>query len=448
MSKAMYYKKPALLEVLSDPHRKGKLLARTPWFDLANLNPTKLDPLIASLRGYDGNLQLRVTTGKADRDTRLADEITRLLEGQQFKQLYNTPNYEPYENWYENFDLLTTVDSIFDLDSLDPVLRGRRVLYCGAGPSLAEYKDTIQQAIETGSAIVIAGGSAIRVFAEWGLRPHYCLAIDPVRMEWQAVFKDLPDEWIAGQNLITAMTLYPPCLWKWVKAGGNLTMLGGVQSLQLFSYFDGLRPCYMGLTVSTCMMHLAAECGVGALYMAGVDLAYGETEYADGRTVSDISKAIDHNGHSTRKNWIIEARYLSHKAQLKELKAVYRLGQAGLPIDGIPRLDEMPQYESAYQLTMRPSIAFNIEQMRQRMKGTYETLVELQGDDVVESSDIYDQLFEPYYELQYSYQMMGVPINVWLLRAVRDFHFNKLKEVLYDLEEVRSAHQRQPAENA
>lgn len=205
---------------------------------------------------------------------------------------------------------------LFTLESLLAGLRGRRILFCGAGPSLYQHWDFIRRCLATGHAFVIAGGSAIQAFANEGIIPDLCLACDPNPLAATRSVELSPDFQVSTL-LLAGSGINPGFLDNW---GGPLVLTNGLSALPIGQYLEPGRVTLTegGIGVSTFAMHLARTVDCPEFLQLGVDLRQTRA----GKLYPD-SLGFDNTLDSPReKIWKSEAMLLGRIAKEFSLKVL------------------------------------------------------------------------------------------------------------------------------
>jgi hypothetical protein len=218
-------------------------------------------------------------------------------------------------NYLENKAAPRT-NPLFTLESLLADLRGRRILFCGAGPSLYQHWDFIRRCLATGHAFVIAGGSAIQAFANEGIIPDLCLACDPNPLASTRA-ATLSSDFQASTLLLAGSGVNPEFLDHW---SGPLVLTNGLSALPLGQYLEPGRVTLTegGIGVSTFAMHLARTVDCPEFLQLGVDLR----QTRGGKLYPD-SLGFDNGLDSPReKIWKSEAMLIGSIAKEFNLKVL------------------------------------------------------------------------------------------------------------------------------
>jgi len=145
----------------------------------------------------------------------------------------------------------------------------QRLLFCGAGPSLYESWDFVEFCLNTGYARVVAGGSAIKAFADRGLSPDLCLVCDPNPSV--ASRGDVPESFAKSTILLAGSGVNPKLLANW---RGPVALTTGLSTFPFADYLEpGSETLHEGnIGVSTFSFRLAQRLKVKEFLLLGVDL--------------------------------------------------------------------------------------------------------------------------------------------------------------------------------
>jgi hypothetical protein len=321
-------RKPIRLKITKN--EDGTLTVDTPLYSIQGFSITNLDYITVPFAG------LSVAFDIDCEDKELLNEIALRLDRQSTWGFYSKSEPEGIRNYIHN--AMTSKSQVYTVESLKGVAHDRPLVYCGAGPSLSDNFDELRRIIKDETAIVIAGGSAIRILAKEGIKPHYCLAFDPYDFEWERVFEHIPSNWTRDIPLLTTLILETRCFNKWE---GPIYVAGGCNCMQPRNVIDGLESIKEGASgVSTAIHHWAAYMGFKELTMVGVDLSYRKdsndslVQYADGRTEdTDEQGPLElESGIITRHLWKREALFISDT--LKDTGMTCFNASKGLLIEG------------------------------------------------------------------------------------------------------------------
>ncbi len=433
-------RKVPYLKVVRDP-RDNKLVAvDSNTYQIRGIREDDYLQMLAGKVGYAGELHLDVDVykSKADNDI-LKTKLLQMIEDSTGWSMYLRPEHPTIESWFTNLaDTLIDRLPVLDLDPVFDQWRGKTVIFCGAGPSLKKNRKIIEEVIYKNSAIVIAGGAALRIFHKWGLSPHYCMAIDPFETEYSSIFKHLTDDWMSRQTLLSSLVLNPGCLRRWT---GRVVLNGGLQALDLFNYLDELPHVPQGTVgVSTAITMLCKEAKVKRLIMCGVDLAFEWdaelVQYADGpglvlgKDEKPVSITLDDKEYYTRPIWLKERKWLSFYKDMYNMR-IERLPTDGLPIEGIPVIDpkavsNLPKKVFKELPEAKP---LDEEDICGRAEAVLKHLKDLDVSELGGSHVLFPIIFRPYLLLQQAIFLRGGEFNWDLIDHVRRYYISKLTNI-------------------
>lgn len=452
MSAPMISKKQLLLRIGPDPHHPGKLRSDTALWCVENVDPSQPQALCAPLMGSRWHIVLQIDPETPDKDE-LLQEVRRILIGNKADILYSRHNYEVFANFYDNLQYLlqfyipkNLLMQARGLESLRHEMAGRRVLYCGAGPSLnePEVAAEIERSCKDPATVVVAGGSAIRIFAARGWEPDYILALDPYESEYWTIFHTLDEQWMRRQRAILYMSLEPRCFARCVENCKSFHVIGGMETLPYLQRVGGFDETRTGLSVTTTMVSLADALGVRHLALAGVDLAYDLQDacmYADGAgKVPDDAIPHGPRGELTKKAWIEEAEIISRWATESDVR-VHRLGHGGLTLQGIGRISTLQGLEQLDREPSRPGITWGqwVQDRHAEWPRLDAGLITNPADAALEESETYELLYRGYDQYQQAIALRDGMYNTYLLEAVRGWHVGWMQKIRRHLEAIYTA---------
>lgn len=150
---------------------------------------------------------------------------------------------------------------------------------CGAAPSIHEHIDEIAEKQRNG-AVVFACNSSAKTLVERGVVPDWQVVIDPNPLtldEFEPICKGHLLASIAQPELFNRSrnaVLWHPC---------TQTVVDRVDGMSReFTYIGG------GVTVSNSALCIAYTLGHRSIDVYGMDSSYGDSYYADGRSLDDI----------------------------------------------------------------------------------------------------------------------------------------------------------------
>lgn len=292
-------------------------------FKISGMDFEELKILPFSFIGVPGQLDIQIHECVGTEEERKAafEEIAASFDQNKRASGFLTPIHSALHTYWYN---VSSQREKHDIRGLKNVLKGKPVLYLGAGPSLTENLDEIKQIIEQDAAFVVTGGTGIKICHNNGIIPHLCLAVDPFEQE-QERFEGLSEEWQKKTALLASGSLNPKCYEEWK---GPLIAAEGLNCMPVGQFIEGddivsLNEGPVGVT--TWMLEVIEYMGAQHLYLVGTDLCFGPSgeTYGDDMdmTANEFVFVPDYEGRATRTNWILESNYLGLKIQEKGFKA-------------------------------------------------------------------------------------------------------------------------------
>lgn len=199
-------------------------------------------------------------------------------------------------------------DKHYSLDALKGSMKGIPAIICGAGPTLSENMEQLCQM--RSSALILAGGAAIKALSSRSVFFHAAAGIDPdpdyerfvessafeTPFFYQDRFSSEILSMIHSQKIrLPSTSEYP--FEEWLKQE-----MGSQQSP-----FDG------GWTVATLMTSLATHLGCSPIVFVGMDFGYKDKMYTEELTATDHSDegAILMQGQiKTKSDWIMASHWI------------------------------------------------------------------------------------------------------------------------------------------
>jgi len=424
---------------------RGKQDDYTMTSDIANVSKIRDDEFwkfTLPFIGYRGHVSLDVRIWQDSRDVALANKIMEHLHLNDGLALYKQPYLPHVANYWPNLKRLYTerLDVTRSIVSFIRSMSGQPVIICGGGPSLLNDIDYIRQVIEEETAIVIAAGSAIRIFHKEDIKPHFCYAIDPYGAQWETVFEHIDPEWTRGLTLIHELCLNQKCYEMWQ---GDFIVNGGNTGILLTDRLDGLPFVGNGwVGVSTGMCNLMRVAKPSELHLAGFDLCFqvwqGERIcYADGHD-HDSYEMIEHEGIPTRALWVREAQILGKIAHECSFKVYRWIGGFTnlMPIPNTIDVDEYQQFEEECEpLEYRDytPLANNdwVQLLEHNCNTLYPQVEQMYSklkDEVVDQQDeVYDLLVRPWDQVLKGQELCGAEYD-WPVM------WDMMRRTLYDMD--------------
>lgn len=467
---AEYQTKPIILTIKRDPKDATKLTADCSRFRVVGVDMNDLRCLCAPFINYKGEFKVQVQLSPPSiyqlnildarykaaiaQDEELMKQLSFKLTQEAHAYIYTEPYHENFNNWYDNMSYLAQARKWDNppqiLNSVDAkaIFARKPIIFCGAGPSLAKHKEAIIEHLNANSAYVVAGGSAIRIFHEWGVKPHLCYSLDPWPVQWDSIYDKLDPEWIKDQILFTGCVLESRCFKKWLDSGGNMIINAGNQALPFFSALDGAGHIDQStIGVSTGIMNTARVWGCSELVMVGIDLAFTEdeagnlVEHADGHCNYGRDAVLKREGKMTRTLWTEEQGWLEMLANRTDMTCkCYRFESHGLDL---PSFELYKGHLSLIKKKMPPikfflagkSKGFRWKQIKSTVKQKIRELEKYDTRKLEIHPPIYGEVFYAYDYVQRGVQVRGGDFNWVLMDCVKEYHLKKLNKLLDALKE-------------
>lgn len=307
-----------------------KILSNT--FKLHELTYEELSYAVTPFIGCSGKLHMHIheSIGSEKERERIYMHLADLMHNQSRAKGFLTPAHPALSSYW--FNILNEREK-FSVKPLKNLFKGKRMLFCGAGPSLEENFETIKQIIDEDKALVVTGGTGIKIFHDAGIVPHLCLAVDPFDHEQERLL-GLDPEWQKQTVLLASTALNPKCYDQWE---GPLIAAEGLNAMDIGLFIEDEYEaiCEGGVGVTTMMTDLARYLGISEVNLVGCDLCFGK----DGRTYAQnkdmtcaeyIPREVD--GKKTKQNWVQEANDIGERLKERGIKIFNSSG--GLTIPG------------------------------------------------------------------------------------------------------------------
>ncbi|MBS0619906.1 MAG: motility associated factor glycosyltransferase family protein [Verrucomicrobia bacterium] len=286
--------------------------------------------------------------------------------------------------------------------------RGIPALICGAGPSLEASLPLLKELEER--ALLFAGGSTLAALTNRGVHPHFGLAVDPNKEE----FDRLKSASAYEVPLIYASRLQPDVLDACSGERGYLVTHTGGPCETYFEKEMGIDQVAVGpelgteaLSITTLAIAFAVELGCNPILLCGIDLAYtGLRRYSGGVMPSSEIDLHEVKGevkaperHLMRKDirgkkvhtlvkWVMEADCIADYAKKHPETRFFNVSEGGLGFQGIPNqgVREVADRELTVQQDLRALVHSAIIQCKIPLSGqkisflireVYESLVRL-----------------------------------------------------------------------
>lgn len=327
----------------------------------------------------------------------------------------------------------------FSLDPLRGFLKGKPVLFIGAGPSLELHLGELRELLAERKFFVITGGTGIKMLAEHGIVPDLCLAIDPYDTEFER-FKDLPEDFQKKTVLLTYHGLNPKCFDGWK---GPLICARGLEGHALGRIIEDMPDYAIGCEVSigagsvtTWLLELLEVFEAGDLYMLGVDMvpkAEGVI-YAFDQTFSDTTLKKHQD------NWRLEMRLMVARAA-KYRRGIWNLGSLATEIPGIVKIPfqevKLPTI-TAPKIKLKPH-TMNVRAKLLKFRNDLEHVINRYHFPEFHQSPVYKDFLHPYCLVCEWFYWRTREYPVWFLNAVVRANIAMIDDILVGKPYVKDA---------
>ena len=379
--------------------------------------------------GYNDEIDVYADFHNIEKSRSVVSTTQQYIKYFKHYEEYKNVSYPGLDNYFENIQkVITSPTRYFSIDSVKKLVENRPVVYCGAGPSIQEVLPELKSLADAKRAVLVAGGSGIRVLLNAGIKPDIAIAIDPYKSEWDNVFAQISPEMTSNTILICKPDLEPRSFDLWrgpVVVGGGHDGLPGLAKIVDIPDFD------CGLAgVSTAFMSLITQCCPFSIYLAGVDLCYGlagedAKHYADSNEIKNSDSMIEAHGFNTRLLWIQESEIIAMLAN-KVNARVFRLGSPGkvLPISNTEYINTVTEYATLTDISIDEYCLTNIldiDSIKERADNIIQYFI-LNTPDVRKSSGFYTDrdFFLPWHKYQLSRKAQGFGYDTDFMRQVAE----------------------------
>lgn len=342
-------------------NKNGTYNLSTPDFSLTNVPEDKFDLLVCPFMGQCRKLKVKPDCNETFE--KFVNHFKKLRRAESFMENENVA----FRNYLLN---VSNPREKFHHRALKGFLKGKRVLFLGAGPSLRENIEHIKKL--KGKYFVIAGGTAITICAKEGIMPDMICAFDPYPHEFDR-FKNLPQEFQEQVPLLASQSLETRCFDGYK---GKVIVDPGLNHIKVGVLFEGPdveRTVPQGsVGVSTWMPFLCDFWGCKDLTYIGVDLAYHSdgTEY--GKDYADMlggetKLRREKGGIKTRQLWVEEADEIGQSTTELGINGSYY--NLGLDINGWERKDIKDLFDVPNQTVDIPLERYTDEDAKMRQEG-------------------------------------------------------------------------------
>lgn len=174
---------------------------------------------------------------------------------------------------------------------------GISAVVLGAGPSLAKFAGRL--ADNPGSSLCACGFQTLPALQRFGLKPHFCMAVDPARA-LKRVYDRLDLEWIEEIPLVYACAVDPEVLRMYPGPTISLWTLGGLGSKMPREREFVLDA---GGNVGVALTRFLVWCGVDKIILVGQDFAWhGRKTHVSGHISEKNEFKFDSEKHIVWKN--------------------------------------------------------------------------------------------------------------------------------------------------
>lgn len=374
----------------------------TPFYVMSDVPKERLEWIVGPFAGIPYTLELEGLDKETEETVRkMAVDFSTWRQYLEEKEIR-------YENYFTNLQSLN--DNCYSVKTLEEVAKGKSILFVGGGSSTTDNLDEIRRVIDSNSAIVIAGGTGIRLLAQNNIKPHFALAFDGYVTEWSNVFKQVDQEKTEDVPLICYLSLNTKCFNYWK---GPKIIIGGQESFIDKTGIDDLPHISEGGSgVSTAMLFLAEYMNAEKLYMIGVDLCYQERDgklYSHGNTVSDnlynvieMKDPITEESRKTTQVFVKEYHFLTRR-KLKATK-LYNCSKIGFNITGFEAADLSDIKDRGTSIKLSNKIKRTekkrIKENLKKLKKEFTAIMSAGINHATRATQAYNSIFMPYDAIQ------------------------------------------------
>ena len=229
--------------------------------------------------------------------------------------------------------------------SLEGKCAGMPAIVCGAGPSLDLVASLLGKLKD--QALIIAGGSAVRVLNAHGIHPHICGHIDPAPPQRRFLEQDNFETPFFYQGRFSShllSTVHGPLLWMADSGSYPLESWLMAECGVFAERFDG------GWTVSNFCTALAAHLGCSTILFVGMDFSCGPSEiYASG-IAGDENRSelieLQKDKLYSKRDWMMSAEWMGTFARNHPEIQWSNATVGGIDLPGIERKSLLDSVES------------------------------------------------------------------------------------------------------
>ncbi|MBN2479862.1 MAG: motility associated factor glycosyltransferase family protein [Parachlamydiales bacterium] len=248
-----------------------------------------------------------------------------------------------FKNFYSNIDQLS---KSFYANKLKNKFKNVPAIVCGAGPSLKYSYEKIKK-LEN-SALIIAGGSAIKCLTLNNINPHLGVIIDPNLEEFNilknSLAYEMPIIYSTRVNSGVFNTFNGPIGYIKAFIGGMFEIFIDEKFKLPFEYV-GKELSETSLSVTSVCISYAKYLGCNPIILDGLDLSYSDnkkyaTDSFDDKKIDNNNKLIpakskDNKNIFTNHIFQIEKKCISDISKKLKNQKIYNATQSGLQIDNI-----------------------------------------------------------------------------------------------------------------
>jgi hypothetical protein len=175
--------------------------------------------------------------------------------------------------------------------------QGIKAVVLGAGPSLARFAPLFAR--NPGSALYGCGFQTLPALRDYGLKPHFCMAVDHTSA-LKRIYDGLDTEWLMDIPLIYSRAIDPEVLSRYPGQTLPLWTLGGLGSNMPRGREVVLNA---GGNVGVALVRFLVSCDVDQILLVGQDFAWqGENTHVAGHLSGRTEFVFDPEKHMTLKN--------------------------------------------------------------------------------------------------------------------------------------------------
>jgi hypothetical protein len=213
------------------------------------------------------------------------------------------------------------------LQGLRGKMQGGTAVLLGAGPSLGKFAPAL--AAKPEQALYAASLQVLPSLQRWGLKPHFCMAIDCDKSLLKT-YDRLDRNWAGEIPLIYSTTVHPEVVTRYPGPTIPLWTQGGLASRVLEAQELVLD---VGSDVAVALVNFLRWCGAGKILLVGQDFSWpGDRTHTEGHLSDGQGFRFDPRSHVKLKNRTGEMVFSAppYLTALREMERV--LGQSGLSV--------------------------------------------------------------------------------------------------------------------